>query len=345
MRPITQMGSYKDMKIIVTGATGFIGREIVSELSGKNFQIYQIGNSNINLKPAEAEFFKIDITNFENVCELKKLVEVDVVIHSAGLAHQFGNIKKEKFQKTNVEGTRNILELAVTLKVKHFVLISSTAVYGTEKKLGKDVKVIDENSACRPQTFYAESKLEAERQAIEICERNNINLTIFRLAPVIGEGNAGNVARLIEAIDKQRFVWVGKGQNFKSLIYKKDVAKACVKILLKKKKGVEIFNLAAKPVLMRDFVAEAAQNLNKKIPGFSVPPTLLKKLFQLNQKTLKIQKIQKISETVEKWLSDDVYSCDSFAKEYDFKPETSISAALEKQIVWYRKQNGLAEDG
>ncbi len=122
------------MKIIVTGATGFIGKEIVSELSGKNFKIYQIGNSNVKKQSPDAKFYKIDITKFENVCELKELNEVDVVIHSAGLAHQFGNIKKERFFKTNVEGTRNILELAVNLKVKHFVLISSTAVYGVKKK-------------------------------------------------------------------------------------------------------------------------------------------------------------------------------------------------------------------
>jgi len=339
------MDNYKNMKIIVTGATGFIGKEIVSELSGKNFKIYQIGNSNVKKQSPDAKFYKIDITKFENVCELKKLNEVDVVIHSAGLAHQFGNIKKERFFKTNVEGTRNILELAVNLKVKHFVLISSTAVYGIKKKTGTIVKSIDESAACRPETFYAESKLEAERQALEICERNNINLTIFRLAPVIGEGNAGNVERLIKAIDKRQFVWIGKGQNYKSLIYKADVAKACGKILLKKKNGVEIFNLAAEPVLMRDFVAEAARNLDKKIFRFSIPPMLLEKFFQLNEKTLKIKKIRKISETIEKWLSDDVYSAGSFEREYDFKPETSISEALEKQILWYRKQSRLGEVG
>jgi nucleoside-diphosphate-sugar epimerase len=339
------MDNYSNMKVIITGATGFIGREIVSELSEGGFELYQIGNSNVNSQFPQTKFFKIDITSFEEVCELKKLKGIDAVIHSAGLAHQFGNIEKEKFQKTNVEGTKNILELAVILKVKHFVLISSTAVYGTEKKSGKDMNLIDESATCRPQTFYAESKLEAEQLAMEICGRNNINLTIFRLSPVIGEGNAGNVARLVEAIDKKRFVWIGNGKNYKSLIYKKDVAKACRKILTEKKNGVEVFNLAAEPILMRNFVGDAAKNLNKKIPRFSIPPLLLEKVFRLNEKTLKIKKIRKISETVEKWLSDDVYSAEIFEREYNFKPETSISEALEKQIDWYQKQKGTRGDG
>ena len=328
------------MKVIVTGATGFIGKEIVSELSDGNFEIYQIGNSNVNSQSPRAEFFKIDITDFEDVCRLKKIKEVDAVVHSAGLAHQFGNIEKEKFQKTNVEGTKNILELAATLKVKHFVLISSTAVYGTKKKTSKDFKVIDESAACRPQTFYAESKLEAEQTAIEICEQKNIDLTIFRLSPVIGEGNTGNVARMVEAIDKKRFIWIGSGENYKSLIYKKDVAKACREILIKKRNGTEIFNLAAEPILMSDFVTGAEMSLKKRIPKISISPQLLEKFFLINEKTLKIKKIKKISQTVEKWLSDDVYSADKFAREYNFRPETSISEALEKQIGWYQKQKG-----
>ncbi len=91
---------------------------------------------------------------------------------------------------------------------------------------------------------------------------------------------------------------------------------------------------------MRDFVAGAAKNLNKKIPKFSLSPLFLEKFFWLNEKTLKIKKIEKVSQTVEKWLSDDVYSSEKFKREYNFRPETSISEALEKQINWYRKQRG-----
>lgn len=333
------------MKVIVTGATGFIGREIVSELLERNFEVYQLGYSHANEQFSKAEFFKVDITNLEEVRELKKLKEADVVIHSAGLAHQFGEIEREKFQRVNVEGTKNILELAAALKVRHFVLISSTAVYGTERKIKEAVRIIDENAACRPQTFYAESKLEAERRAWEICEQNNMDLTIFRLAPVIGEANAGNVRRMIEAIDKRRFVWIGEGKNYKSLIYKKDVARACGEILAKKKNGIKIFNLAAEPVLMRDFVADAAKNLNRRIPKLSISSTLLEKIFDLNEKLFKIKKITKVSETVEKWLSDDVYSAARFEREYNFKPETSVSEALERQIDWYRKQKEIGVDG
>jgi len=128
------------------------------------------------------------------------------------------------------------------------------------------------------------------------------------------------------------------------LIYKKDVAKACREILIKKKRGIEVFNLAAAPIQMCDFVARAAKNLDRRIPGFSISPTLLKNFFQLNEKTLKIKKIRKFSEVIEKWLSDDVYSTERFEREYNFKAETSISEALERQIGWYQKQKETRGD-
>ncbi len=345
-RPITTTNKDKIMNVIVTGATGFVGREIVCELERKKFRIYRVGNSNVNqlISNSASDIFKIDITNFEEVKKLRKLKDIDAIIHSAGLAHQFGSVKREEFQKVNVGGTGNILELAINLKVKHFILISSTAIYGTEKKTENAVKVIDENSVCRPQTLYAESKLDAEKLAKEVCERNDIDLTIFRLAPVLGEGNEGNAARMVEAIDRKRFVWIGSGQNYKSLIYKNDVAGACVKILENKKKGSEIFNLAAEPVLMRDFVAEAARDLGRKIPRFSIPPILPETVFRFNKNFFKIKKIERISDTFEKWLSDDVYSAEKIKQKYNFETKTPILKGLKKQIERYRKITKTVEN-
>lgn len=329
------------MRVLVTGATGYIGKEIVSELSDDNFEVFGIGNSNLKSDQQEKNFFQIDITKLEELAKLDELVQIDVVIHSAGLAHQFKKIEKQRFEQVNVEGTKNILNSAIRLKIKHFVLISSTAVYGIEKKVNGQVKVIDENSICQPETFYAESKLAAEKIAVEICTANNIDLTIFRLAPVIGEENAGNVARLIESIDRRRFIWIGNGENYKSLIYKRDVARACRKVLVNKMNKIEIFNLASDPVKMQDFVAAAAKFLGRNIPSISIPPKIVETVFAINRKIFKIAKIQNLSQTIEKWLSDDVYSAEKFKNEYNFRPQTDSIEALRKQVQWYKRKNNF----
>ena len=329
------------MKVLVTGATGFIGREIVSELSGKNFEVLTLGRS---AKPVSHQFekvkwFQIDITDQNNWFELEKTANLDAIIHSAGLAHQFGDTKKEDFDAVNVAGTENVLNVGVKLKIKHFILIGSTAVYGNQKSAGAANSKrfsISEDAPLKPLTLYAESKLASEKICRSVCEENKIPLTIFRLAPVIGEDNVGNVSRLIDAIDNNRFVWIGDGENLKSLIYKKDVARACVKLLETKENGTEIFNLAAEPVRMKDFVVQIAERLNKKIFPIQIPASIPRTVFDLNAKLFSLKKINKISETVEKWLADDVYAADKIARTYDFRPTTTIEEAIEKQIERYQ---------
>jgi nucleoside-diphosphate-sugar epimerase len=184
--------------------------------------------------------------------------------------------------------------------------------------------------------LYAASKLESEQICRRICEDNRIALTIFRLAPVLGEENAGNAARLIEAIDKNRFVWIGDGENLKTLIYKRDVARACVLLIEKKSNETEIFNLAAEPIKMKDFVLEISKRLNKRIFPLRIPAFFLRTVFLTNSKTFNLRRINKISDTVEKWLSDDVYSAGKIAEVYEYQPSVSIREAIARQVDYYR---------
>lgn len=338
------------MKVLVTGATGFIGKDIVSELIKNEFETIGIASlksaDKTSKQNSDCEILFADISDFETVSDLEKIGEIDVLIHSAGLAHQFGETKKEEFERVNVTGTKNISELAVKLDAKHFILIGSTAVYGikppSKKTDGKaeTFETFDENTEPNPQTLYAQSKLDSEKVCLEICESNKIPLTIFRLAPVIGEANVGNVERLIETIKKGRFLWVGKGENLKSLIYKNDVARACVELINKKNQkdgATEIFNLAAPPIKMKTFVNEIARHLDKKIYNAFIPPELFEGVFWLNSKLTANKQIFKIQTTIEKWLADDVYSAAKITEKYGFVTKTPVLDAVKKQIDWNKK--------
>lgn len=342
------------MKVLITGADGFVGSAIASKFTAKNWQVIRSGRRGDTTslravsKPIEDEdiyiYIKVDITKPEDLEQIASIQGIDAVIHSAGLAHQFGDTEKQKFEQVNVEGTKNILRAAAAANVKKFILISTTAVYGIKKTLpnGGNIRVEDsrivETSECRPENAYAESKLQAELAAIEFCRRHEIDLTILRLAPVLGENNVGNAARLIEAIDKNRFLWVGSGDNLKTLVYKNDVAEACYRILTLERKGAEIFNLAGDPIKMKDFVEIIARSLNKKIPKIRIPKMIFEALFNINSKTFGLKKIDKLAKTMEKWLSDDVYSADKLRRFYNFKAETPIPEAVELQVRAYRAE-------
>ncbi len=130
-----------------------------------------------------------------------------------------------------------------------------------------------------------------------------------------------------------------------TLIYKTDVARACVNILTNKKvkksekSETEIFNLAAEPISMREFVGEIAKHLDKTIPKIELPPRLLNIIFEVNAKLFRLKKVNKISDTVEKWLSDDIYSAKKIEKVYGFQPKFSIAEAIKRQVKWYKSES------
>ncbi len=325
------------MRILLTGANGFIGQAIAAELPEKSNEILAVGrprtkNSNPNTV-REKNYFKADISKESNLEEIAKIGKIDVVIHCAGLAHQFGNTKKEEFWKANVTGTENVVNTAVKLNADKIIVISSVAVYGG--MLTGENEVTEEN-VCRPQEIYAASKLESEKIAQKICRENKILLTILRPSTVIGENDRGNFMRLIERIDQNRFFWIGKGINRKSLIYKSEVARACRKILFSETNSSEIYNISDEAISMKEVVDEIARELNKKIPSITISEKLMERFFKVNNSTFNIKKINNLEQTVRKWLADDVYSGEKFRKDYDFQVKVSVKDAIKREVSWYQ---------
>jgi nucleoside-diphosphate-sugar epimerase len=320
--------------ILVTGASGLVGNSIVSKLSeDERFEITGIcGKNKLDTEAKLKKIFQLDISDYEALKVAEELEKIDIIIHAAGLAHQFGDTLKEDFWRVNVVGTENVCKLAINLNVKHFILISSVSVYGNYGNVA-----VDETFKCHPDGFYAESKLEAEKIAVKICESVNINLTILRLATVIGEGDRGNVARLIDSINKGKFVWIGKGANKKSLIYKGDTAKAVSKIIENQTTGTQIFNVTAKAISMKEIINAIAESLPKKLLPLSISTTILNLIFRLNKNTVSLNKVNEIEKTVEKWLANDIYSGEKMLKIYNFNPATIIAEAIEKEVNSYKK--------
>ena len=325
------------MKVLVTGATGFLGRAIVEELLQNEFEVFTSGKSSEANLP---NYFQADLTDSESLSKLEKIGRIDAIIHSAGLAHQFIETAAEAFRKVNVEGTRNVAELAATLEAEKFILISSVAVYGEAKQT--QPADFEENLQCQPRGFYAESKLEAEKVAGGICSDNSIDLTILRPSTIIGENDRGNVARLIEAVDRRRFVWIGSGRNSKSLVYKRDVARACLRFVENfsetKSNKTNIYNVTAAPLSMREIVEEIEKALERRVLPVRLPAKPLQKSLKLIGRASGIKRFEKIAGTLDKWLSDDVFSGEKIKTEIGFQTAVSPSEGIRREALHYRKQ-------
>ena len=321
------------MNILITGANGFLGSTIVRQAHASRMSFRA---TDLHGSPAVPgiDYEQSDITDPSG---LKPLPEgLSCVIHAAGLAHIFDGAQAEgaPFHTVNVTGTVNMINAAAIARTQHFVLISSVSVYGPFTH-----GVYDEGVPCDPVGPYALSKYEAELRAREIAERTGMALTILRLATLYGEGDPGNVGRLVSSLDSGRFIWIGTGANRKSLLYKGDAARACLAAATRSASGINIYNVSAPPCTMREIVDGISDALGKRPSPVGVPAGLA--LF-LGRGLSKIpdRRVSGLYQTIKKWLSEDVYNTDRFDGTYSFKTAVSLKDGLRREVDWYRKDKG-----
>lgn len=196
------------MKILITGGSGFLGRNILKYFNKDN-NIYTLGLH-------EKDTYQIDLsTKFPNFD-----IAFDLVIHAAGKAHSFRNSPSEEqeYYTTNFLGTKNLCNAFKEKKPKAIVFISTVAVYGLESG-----SHIDETYPLLGKTPYALSKIMAENYLIQWCKNNNVNLTILRPPLLAGPTPPGNLGAMIRSIKNGTYMSISNGSARKSLLMVDDI--------------------------------------------------------------------------------------------------------------------------
>ena len=309
--------------MLVTGARGFLGTAVVRAACEAGWQVRTLGR-NPRISPQELEDFVGDVND---AALLRKACGgVTAIVHAAGLAHVFGREARNaaRFNTVNETGTASVVDAALESGAPAIVLASSVSVYGHYSGT-----LCDETAACNPRGPYAISKWRSEQVAAERMAKGRGSLTILRFATMYGEGDRGNVARLISAIDRGHFVRLGDGQNRKSLLYVADAARACVCAAELPKSNTRIFNVTSPPVTMEEIVNAICQALGRPVPRHGIPGSLLKVGSQILRR---LGDPGQLAQQVEKFLRDDAYDGSRFAATFNFSPETSFTEGVLKQV-------------
>lgn len=197
-------------EVLITGASGFLGKHITQELERLEYSIDTIGRSG-------SVTFTADLSK-EVPLPFK---QYDLVIHVAGKAHVVpkSNLEKQEFYKVNLTGTKNLLE-ALEKKPKYFILISTVSVYGLDFGIN-----ISENAPLDAFEPYGKSKIMAEEIVQQWSDSYHVTTTILRLPLLFGINPPGNLKTMINAIQKKNYFNIGEGDVRKSMVLASDVAK------------------------------------------------------------------------------------------------------------------------
>ena len=312
------------MKVFVTGGSGFLGKELIKILKD-----YDIPYINFDLKPSkdDANYVKGDIRSIDAIRNC--IDDCNTIVHLAA-EHRDDVNPISLYDEVNVNGTKNICQVASEKGINNIIFTSSVAVYGFAK-----IKC-DENGKIDYFNDYGRTKYAAEKALNSWVngQKDSKNLTIIRPTVIFGHGNRGNVYNLVNQIASNKFLMIGGGKNQKSLAYVENVAAFIHKILDNPILGNEVYNYVDTPDFnMNDLVAlirdtlKLKSNYNLKIPypvgmfaGY-----LFDMVARMLNKKLSISSIR-----VKKFCMDTSFSSKKMQKIYN--PPYKLKEALIKTI-------------
>lgn len=315
------------MNILVTGATGFIGKNLVKNLVKNNHTVKCLVRKTSRkgdvdyLNKLKAQLFYGDITRKET---LKNCLDnIDVVYHLAGVLGNF-DIPKEDYYKIHVLGTKNLLELC---KKQKFIYCSSAGVLGP-------VFNGNELSAINPTNSYEKSKYGAEKIV-----RKYHNYIIIRPEFVYGPKDM-HVLPLFKAVKEKKFFIIGNGKSLLHPTYIDDLISCLVNCSDKKIKN-EIFIIAGeKPVSVEEFVKLVADKFDVGYNKIKIPIIFagISSLFlEPLGKTIGFEPILTRSR-IDFFTKTRSFDINKAKKTLKYKP-IRLEKGIEETIGWY-KANG-----
>jgi nucleoside-diphosphate-sugar epimerase len=255
-------------RILVTGATGFLGGHLCERLVKEGNTVRALVRNPEKCARLRSLGVEIVVGNlFDPETVEQAMKGIGVVYHLAG-AYRDGRLQRQELMKTNADGTRNVLDAAMKAGVQRFIHCSTIGVHGDiENPPGT------EESPYHPGDSYQESKVAGERIVRDDMAKGSLPIVIFRPGGVYGPGDL-RFLKLFKAIKKRTFVMLGSGEVLYQLIYITDLIDG---ILLCGTKDEALGNIyiltGSQAVTLNVFVRKIAEALDVPPPRLRFPVT------------------------------------------------------------------------
>jgi nucleoside-diphosphate-sugar epimerase len=324
------------MKILVTGAGGFLGTHIAKKL-------IELGHSVVNLSRGSYKHldemgvisFKGDLQNPEQI--KPALVGVEAVMHTASKVAMWG--RWDDFYNINVKGTQNLVHLCKELSIKNMVYTSSpSVVFGDQSLEGVNESVKYPKDSY---SMYAKSKAIAEKWVLDQTDQN-FKAVSLRPHLIFGPGDQNLFPRLIDAAKKGRLKRVGDGTNKVDVIYVENAAIAHLNALNKLEENPQINGRAyflgqESPVVLWDFIDEILERAGAPRPMKNISFNKAYKVGAIIENGLKLFRVYNVHPPMTRFVALQLSKSHWFdhtnaERDLDFKPKITIQDGLQRTL-------------
>ncbi|MGB5157417.1 MAG: SDR family oxidoreductase [Desulfobacterales bacterium] len=313
--------------VLVTGATGFVGKALCKELANKGWNVSASVRSKNNVKdfPGEVEIIETGSIGPDTEWE-KALTNIEAVIHLAGRVHVMKDLSSDplsEYRIVNTAGTERLASYAALSGVRLFIFLSTIKVNGEGKLIPYTEKDVP-----KPQDPYGLSKWEAEEKLKSIADETGMKVVIIRAPMVYGPGVKANFFRLLRAVDSGIPLPFAGIKNRRSMIYLGNLVDLIIKCLAYNGTGQKTYLVSdGEDISTPQLVRQIAKSLGKPARLFYVPLFLLR--FGGGLLTGK-------SHTIKRLVVSLAVDYSKIRKEISWKPPFTLEQGLEETAKWYK---------
>jgi nucleoside-diphosphate-sugar epimerase len=317
------------MNILITGATGFIGKHLTAALS-KTYSVRCLVRRTSDTK--ELRDLDVDLVYgdlLDKTSLLPALDKIDLVYHLAGEVY---SRKKEDYYRGNVLATSNLLEACKEKGTRRIIFLSSVGVY----KPATTKTLLTEDSECGPITFYGKTKLDAEA----LIKKYGIPWVIVRAPVIYGPHQKSVLNRFfLDAINKRKMYIFGNGDNLRSICFIENLVAGLVLLANKPDVHGKMYILSdSSPYTYNEMIPPVSKALQQELKLVRLPSFLGSISWGINSLIGSVFGLSFVElYAIKKTQFNEAYDVSKAKNEIGYSPSVTLEEGMKNTIDWVRK--------
>ncbi len=324
---------------LVTGATGFVGSHVAERLIGDGHRVRTIARPSSDTRWIDRWGVEKVVGDVTDPAAVTRAVQgVQVIVHCAAMVGDWGAV--EQYRRVNVGALRALLDAAAARPLERFVHVSSLGVYEARDHFGTDESVpLPE----RHIDGYTQTKVEAEKLALEYQRSRGVPVTVLRPGFVYGARDRTVIPRLLESIRIGRFRYFGSGEQAMNSIYVGNLVDAILLAIAKSEAVGQTYNLTDdESTSKRRFIGTAAELAGYPAPTRRIPLGVARFLAGVMEGIARLRGATEaplVNKARVKFLGLNLgFSCEKAKRELGYRPRWNFEQGMRETINWFRSE-------